>query len=145
MHAQRIRAIAFVSLLVVVVLTAGCGAAGDGIARQAVSGSVTFGGKPLEQGEITLSPIQAGPSAGGTIARGTFAIDRMQGPSAGKYRVMIVSIQPTGRQVRDADGPPGSKVAEKANVIPARYNFKSDLEIDIKKEGENTFKFDLTK
>jgi hypothetical protein len=131
------------TLGLVLAIASGCGGVGDGIERQAISGRVTFDGKPLDHGEITLSPIQAGPSAGGTIAAGTFKIGRSGGPSAGKYRVMIMSIQLTGRQVRDADGPPSSKVAEKANVIPARYNFKSDVEIEVKREGPNEFTFDL--
>ena len=56
---------------------------------------------------------------------------------------MIVAIQPTGRQVRDADGPPGSTVAELANVIPERYNTKTELEIEVKSQSPNTFTFDL--
>jgi hypothetical protein len=141
MNARSSGAIGIVGL--VLTLGSGCSGGGDGIARQAVSGSVTFDGKPLDHGEIILNPIQAGPSAGGTVAGGAFKIDRSGGPAAGKYRVMIMSIQPTGRQVPDVEGPPGSKVAEQANVIPERYNFKTDLEIEVVREGPNQFTFDL--
>jgi hypothetical protein len=134
-------ALALLETLLMVV--PGCGGAGDGIARQAVSGSASLDGKPLDQGQLTLIPIQAGPTAGGEIAQGVFTINRARGPSPGKYRVMIVAIRPTGRQVRDADGPPGSKVAEMANVIPERYNTKTELEIEVKSDGPNTFTFDL--
>jgi hypothetical protein len=135
---------AVVALLeVCLMLVSGCGGAGDGIARQAISGRVALDGKPLDRGQITLIPIQAGPTAGGDIADGVFTINRSEGPSAGKYRAMIVAIRPTGRRVRDADGPPGSTVEELANVIPERYNTKSELEIHVKSEGANTFTFDL--
>jgi hypothetical protein len=122
---------------------AGCGGS-DGIARQVVSGRVTLDGKPLDHGEITLNPIEAGPSAGGTIRDGLFTIERSSGPSAGKYRVMIMAIRPTGRRVRDADGPPGSTVAELANVVPDRYNTRTELEIDVKSEGPNQYTFELS-
>jgi hypothetical protein len=114
------------------------------MARQAISGTVTLDGKPLDHGDITLNPIEAGPSAGGTITDGVFTIARFAGPSAGKYRVMIMAIRPTGRRVRDADGPPGSTVAELANVIPARYNTRTELEVDVKREGPNQYTFELT-
>jgi hypothetical protein len=141
LRARISAAVALIEALLVVV--PGCGGAGDGIARQAVSGSASLDGKPLDGAQITLIPIQAGPTAGGDIAQGVFAINRSEGPSAGKYRVMIVAIRPTGRQVRDADGPPGSKVAEMANVIPERYNTKTELEIEVKSQGPNTFTFEL--
>jgi hypothetical protein len=133
--------VAFLGL--VLTAAAGCGGS-DGIARHAVSGRVTLDGKPLDHGEITLNPIEAGPSAGGIITDGVFTIARSSGPSAGKYRVMIVSIRPTGRQVRDADGPPGSTVAERANVIPDRYNVRTELDVDVKNEGPNQYTFELT-
>jgi len=135
------RAVALFGLCLTVV--PGCGGAGDGIVRQPVSGRVTLDGKPLDHGEITLNPIQAGPSAGGTIAAGAFAIDRPEGPSVGRYRVMIMSIQPTGRQVRDVDSPPGTTVAELSNIIPDRYNTKTELEVEVKNSGPNTMTFDL--
>jgi hypothetical protein len=143
MSARTSAAAAHLGLLLIAVAVAGCGSAGDGIARQAVSGSVTLDGKPLDHGEITLSPIEQGPSAGGTIAAGAFAIDQSGGPALGKYRAMIVSIRPTGRRVRDADGPPGSTVDEMANTIPDRYNTRTELEIEVKNQAPNRFTFDL--
>jgi hypothetical protein len=135
--------VALLEVCLLVVAVPGCGGAGDGIVRQAISGRVSLDGKPLDRGQLTLIPIQAGPTAGGNIADGVFTINRSEGPSAGKYRVMIVAIRPTGRRVRDADGPPGSTVEELANVIPECYNTKTELEVDVKSEGANTFTFDL--
>jgi hypothetical protein len=121
----------------------GCGDGSDSFDRQAVSGSVTLDGKPIT-GDILFIPMGNGASAGGGIADGTYSIGRAAGPSPGSYRVEVVSIQPTGRTIPDRDGPPGSTAEEKANVVPARYNAKSELTAEVKKGVPNTFIFPLT-
>ena len=132
---------ALLAALVWLPALAGCG--GSGIDRVEVSGTVTFDGKPLEQGSIEFQPIAAGPSAGGKIAGGEFTIAEDQGPSPGSYRVEIRSYQPTGRKVPDPDFP-GKMEEEKRNVVPKRYNDATTLQKEITAEGPNRFAFELT-
>lgn len=55
----------------VLVTLSGCGRSGG----VTVSGTVTFDGRPVEEGYITLSPADGkGPSAGGPIKEGKFSI-----------------------------------------------------------------------
>ncbi len=122
-------------------LIAGCG--GSDIARVEVSGTVTLGGQPLEQGKIQFQPVAGGPSAGGDIADGEFTIPVDRGPSPGKYKVEIRSYQPTGKQVPDPDFP-GKMEDQTRNVVPKRYNDQTTLEKDISIDGPNRFEFKLT-
>ena len=130
-------------LMVLAAVLSGCGAVADGPEREAVSGKVTLDGKPMA-GAITFLPAGNGKSAGGKIADGTYSIARSEGPSPGSYRVEIVSVQPTGRMILDRDGPPGSTTEERKNVVSERYNLRSDLRAEVKKDGPNTFDFEIT-
>ena len=97
--------------------------------RQAVSGKVTFDGKPLDHGMIEFWPEGSGEgrvTSGTVITEGTYQIEMLQGLPPGKYRVRIFSPEgnpddpvPTG-----APGPGGKPGVER---IPAQYNVKSDL------------------
>lgn len=122
-----------------VILLSGCG---DAIQRVGVSGQVTLDGQPLEQGSITLLPLQGGPSAGGKIVDGSFEIDKQAGPSPGDYRVEIVSYQSTGRTIPDPDVP-GEMIEETRQMLPARYNHSSELEASVRGDEENEFRFEL--
>jgi hypothetical protein len=122
----------------------GCGRASDGIDRRAVSGSVTLDGKPLPTGSITFNPDGPGPSAGGTVTDGRYAIARPDGPAPGRYKVYVHSLARTGRKIPDSDGPRGSTVDEMKNIVPERYNLRTELEAQVQKEGENRFDFELT-
>ena len=126
----------------VLALVSGCGPSSDGIDRQPVTGAVTLDKEPLTQGAITFTPSADGPSAGGTIDRGRYSIARADGPAQGSYRVSIVSMQPTGRKLPDPEGPPGSLAEELQNIVPSRYNTKSELEVVVRM-GTNTFDFNL--
>ena len=76
-------------------LAAGCGADTEG--RIGVSGNVrTNDGKPLRAGRILFTPEKdnAGPAAGGTIKNGSYKILATQGPTAGKYTVIVTTGAP---------------------------------------------------
>jgi hypothetical protein len=105
---------------------------------------VTLDGKPLATGSITFNPVAAGPSAGGIIAAGRYAIAKGEGPSPGPYMVYIHSLERTGRKIQDSDGPPGSTVDEMRSLVPARYNIRTELKAEVKKEGQNQFDFQLS-
>lgn len=76
-----------------VVLVAGCGATGDGLARVPVRGTVTLDGKPIANGSIQFVPESAGTATevGATIKDGGFSIPADNGAVPGKYVVRIYS------------------------------------------------------
>lgn len=123
------------------ILSAGCG--GDD--RQAISGSVTLNGRPLDQGVIVFvsadakSPTQASTQ----IANGSYQIPQAQGLVPGKYKVSISS--PDGK-TPDADpnaapGPSGNFASK--DRIPAKFNTDSTLEVEVKKGDPNKFDFTI--
>ena len=82
-------------------LLAGCGPQSD---RSSLEGTVTLNGQPLAEGSIALRPLPGtrGPTAGGKIANGTFAILPAQGTFTGTFRVEITASRKTGKQTKDA-------------------------------------------
>jgi hypothetical protein len=134
----------------------GCsGGADDNLPRQAVSGTVTFGGQPLTQGRIQFEPSspEAKTPAGGEIKDGAFTIPRDQGPTPGDYRVMITSSAAGTSGVDTSPGaepPPGSKakmpkIGPSPELIPKQYNSKTTLTAKVEAGKTNTFDFTLNK
>ena len=118
----------------------GCGHGG----RVPLEGTVTLDGQPLKEGAIQFNPLPGtpGPTAGGEIVDGKFAIIPSGGPFAGKFSVQITSAGPTGRKVFD---PPSKKmIDEYTQCLPARYNRQSQLQTEVTPAGPNRFDFALT-
>ena len=125
----------------------GCGGASDSLPRQAVSGSVTLDGKPLEAGSITFDPVDEGKAgavnAGALISGGSYSIPRDKGLTPGAYRVSVVAA--SGKKnapTSEAPGAPPRKKAGKA-TIPAKYNSRSTLQAEVKADASPSFNFDL--
>jgi hypothetical protein len=128
-------------------LGSGCMGGGDDLPRVAVSGTVTFDGKPLEKGTIRFLPSAKGKQGvalegGGMIESGKFSIPRDQGLVPGTYQVAIFSGG-SGKG-RGANGPETGGPAPSKELIPAKYNAKSELPAEVKQEGSNDFNFELT-
>jgi hypothetical protein len=127
----------------VTVLTLTLAGCGTGPPREPVSGKVMIDGKPLDEGEIYFAPTAgAGPTAGGKIENGDYALPSDQGPASGPHQVLITSTQPTGRKLVDEDDT-NVKIDEIVETIPGRYNDRSELKVDVKAGGNNAFDFDL--
>ena len=63
--------------------------------RHAVTGSVTWQGRPLETGVVSFRPLEDQPfESGAMVQQGAFTIPREKGLAPGKYRV-----RPAGRGV----------------------------------------------
>ncbi len=122
---------------VLLLLASGCGGADD--TRVPVEGEVTLDGRPLAEGHITLVPLGDGVSAGGTIRNGKFHVEKARGPSPGRYRVEIVSYQPTGEKFPDPERA-GQMAEELKQVIPDKYNRQSQLEVEVPPSGPLRFK-----
>ena len=122
-------------------LAAAC--TGNSSGRQAVSGKVTFEGKPLEKGQIEFYPVgKESNQAGALIKDGTYAIAAAQGLAPGTYRVAI-SFMKGGLTAEEREA--GKKPTRAVEQIPAKYNLKTELTAEVEKGGANKFDFHLTK
>jgi len=109
----------------------GCGKS-DRITTYPVTGSVTLGGNPIEQGSIVFDPADGqGTSAMGGIEKGQFTA---QVP-AGEKILRLSAVRTTGEKDQY-----GALVSE--SYIPAKYNLESQITKTVKPDEEN--KFDLT-
>lgn len=133
------RFFASVSVLVVTLSALGCG---GGPAN--VSGVVTLDGKAVEGATVTFTPDSkdgggVGGSYGKTDAQGRYTLRTVSGdkPGAvvGKHKVTISQSIP---DPNNAEG-----IAKE--LIPARYNAKSDLTFDVPSGGTDKANFDLKK
>ena len=131
--------------VVVLLMTVGGCAGGDGLPREPITGRVTLEGKPLDLGNIQFmaaDPSGAITGGGATITEGRYEIDRGQGLVPGVYRVMIFAADAPS----DVTVPAASDVQTDALTKPRvseRYNTKSDLQVEVIKGGENAFDFDM--
>lgn len=102
----------------------GCG--GDGIERVALTGKVTFEGKPVEDGFITFYPTGQGIQSGARILNGEYQATGRGAIPVGKYQVRISWLkEDPSKQV---DGMP---VPPQVNLIPAKYDTESELTLEI--------------
>lgn len=129
------------ALLLAAALIAGCGP-GNPLGRKAISGAVTLDGQPLDKGAIELHPIEGGVQSGELIAGGKYSMSTENGPSIGKYRVVIYDTYetpplPPGHMPGD-DLPPAPKPK-----VPPEWNSKSTQTIEVKNEGPFKFDFDI--
>jgi len=120
-------------LALTLLLAAGCGTSGP--ARYPVSGTVTFNGQAVPQGQIVFMPSDgSAPPDAGSIVGGKYSLR----VSAGKKRVEITADRETGKV------DPVMGAAPRESYIPARYNSESTLNVEVTPAGPNQFPFDLT-
>lgn len=132
---------AFCSCVLLLVALAGCG--GGSTSRVPVEGTVTFDGKPVDGGSISfiLEGTTTTAPVGAVIKDGRYAVEAEKGPVPGKYKVEIVWNKTTGKTVPNTSDP-GTTTDETKQVIPSRYNSKTELTANIT-SGPNTVNFDL--
>ncbi len=135
-------------LALLIFLVVGCGGGSDGLAREAIRGTVSLDGKPLPEGLIQLIPTssQGGNPSGGSIKDGNFSIEKAQGLVPGEYRVVINSSKREHATANAADEAPGvvNQTGGPKDLIPVRYNANSMLKAEVKAGTSNTFDFPLT-
>jgi hypothetical protein len=131
----------FLFLAVAALALAGCSSSDSG--RSRVQGAVSYGGEAVDDGGIAFIPDDGGVAqvrATGEIRDGQYNLDGSRGPYPGKYRVEIFWYKKTGRQIAS---PSGKAIKDETKqVIPAKYNDKTELKVEVK-PGRNTFDFDL--
>ena len=119
------------------VLAAGCGSSDP---RLAISGTVQFKGKPLDQGRIEFHPPDnKGTMSGAEVVNGKYAFPRTTGLAPNTYEVRIFSYDEKGQKLEAVPGEPGIGFKER---IPRKYNLDSKLKAEVK-PGQTNFDFTL--
>jgi hypothetical protein len=105
-----------------------------------VTGEVTLDGQPIKDGAVMFIPADGqGQTGGAAIKEGKFVAEQV--PIA-KMKVEIHGNKLTGRKIKAYDTPDSPVSDEIVEAVPARYNFQTELTLDIKK-GEQDVRYDL--
>jgi hypothetical protein len=106
------------------------GAVGCGSGMARVEGKVTFDGEPVNRGMITFEPADGqGTSAGGNVENGQYSVEEVQ---PGPKLVRISAVKVVGMR-REYEADPNSPTTEvTVDLLPERYNTKSELTLDVK-------------
>ena len=147
----------FLLLFCCLVLLGGCSKS-DEEGRKNITGTVTLDGVKLEKGTIQITPIEtkAPPGAGATggtvdIKDGKYELKKNLGLFAGTYSVrisnkIIVNAR-TGEPLEDMslymESGPGTYKPQ--DLLPAKYNTKTELTITVGEDKNQTHDFALTK
>jgi hypothetical protein len=128
--AQPIRRSLFVLSLLVVVSLAGCSHSST---RGTVNGTVTLDGQPLKEGVVRFVPVdEKSQTASATVTDGKFTAT----VPIGEMRVEFSAPRIIGRH-KVYDTPDSPLVDDVAELIPERFNVKSELKITVKKGSQN--------
>jgi hypothetical protein len=146
----RFALILFLPLVAAGIALPGCSGSSDELPRQPIAGRVLLDGKPLSHGTIMLYPVEMSTkehervASGNTIVNGWFWIPRDKGPVPGNYKIAVSSekvLQHPDR--KDRDDSPAEVHAPAVETIPARFNAKTELEVEIKEGGIKELRIDL--
>jgi hypothetical protein len=119
------------------IVAAGCSRSELQIAP--VRGSVTLDGKPVFEAKLVFQPEGPGsPSYGFTDQNGRYELGYKRGVKGARLGWHSVSI------VMDTEivGPDGNPV-HRPQLVPARYNEKTELRGEVKRGDDNEFNFAL--
>jgi hypothetical protein len=125
-----------------VALLAGCGSGNP--ATYAVTGTVTYQGKPVEGAGVMFMPFSGRPASSMTDAQGRFALRTFKdgdGAVAGENVVCISKMVPA-----QGDATKDPMFKKMISLLPQRYAtpVTSPLKVNVSAKGPNTFTFDLT-
>lgn len=112
----------------------GCGGSlPDEPERVTVSGTVTYDGQPVGDGEVRFVPTKGteAPSSSAIISGGAYKADFKGGVPVGIHRVEIRGYRP--KQGAASEEIPGVAEGEtvKEQYLPAKHNTKSALELTV--------------
>jgi hypothetical protein len=131
----RIGVSLIVGALVCLALGSGCAGSRDGN----VSGEVTLDGHPLKEGIIRFIPVDGKtPTADARIVDGKFSAK----VPTGEKRIEISAPKVVGK-IKMIDQPDAKEVDEVGELIPERYNVKSELTMTVG-SGKQQKTFTLT-
>jgi hypothetical protein len=129
------------SAAIAVLSLGGCGSKGPQNYR--VFGTVNFKGAPLAEGVIMFAPAEGntGASTSIPIKDGKYESAAGGGLPPGRYKVMI-SAGAGGGAPKNPDEPPGISDVQK-ELIPEKYNVRSDIIREVQPNNNNQFDFDI--
>ena len=105
--------------------------------NQTVTGTVTFDGEPVAEGEIVFRDTDGQTrSCGGQIVDGTYSFEA----SPGSKKVEITALRVVPGKMDTSN--PGQEVPLKEPYIPAKYNTESTLTAEV--SGADPIDFALT-
>jgi hypothetical protein len=136
---QRIRWGGCMIGVILAVVLAGCN---NG--RTPIEGAVTFDGKAVEEGVISMEPSDGqGPTTGGKIVDGRYELTGDAAPQPGKKTVRIFAARKTGRKIPAQFAPPGTMTDQRKSYIPSIYNTQSTLTCEVSRDGAKQIDFAL--
>jgi hypothetical protein len=115
--------------IVLLVALAGCSESGPQVAP--VHGRVTLDGQPLPHASVVFRSSDHSPSGGRTDQNGNYQLIYKRGVMGAFIGTNDVSI------LED------TQVTHRPQRVPARYNEKSELQVEVK-PSDNEINFDLT-
>lgn len=115
-----------------------------------VTGTITMDGKPLTGVAVVFQPENGRPARGMTDAEGKYElvyIRQTKGSKVGPNRVEIAPSEEGEESEETEVGDGEAQTAPKKSksgkpTVPARYNTKSELKVEVV-SGKNTFDFQL--
>jgi hypothetical protein len=123
-----------IGLFLALICSTGCGSKDSN-----VSGEVTLNGQPLKQGIIRFVPVDGKTqTADAQIVEGKFSAT----VPAGEKRIEISAPKVVGKK-KMIDEPGAKEVEEVAELLPERYNVKSELKMNVE-SGKQQKQFALT-
>jgi hypothetical protein len=125
-------------MLGLLVLFLGCAEKKDSpVARVAVSGSIKVDGKDVATGNITFDAQNGQPPGDISIRDGKY-----EGKApVGKCKVMITSIVKMSLKEKMKMDGPGYDAMNEYNLLPERYNSKTELVREVAEPGPHLFDF----
>ena len=139
----------FVTLVTLFLFQVGCGPGGDQPELGTVTGTITLDGQPLGGVAVVFQPDSGRPARGMTDANGKYEltyIRQTKGTKVGPNRVEIAPSEEGEVEEAESGEEESQDAAAKPKsgkrAVPARYNVKSELKVDVK-SGANTFDFPL--
>ena len=139
---RRLSLMLLAGLLAGTAAAGGCGPAKPKEnARAQVSGAITFDKQPLKTGNIVFDPGDGTPPTSLDILDGKYEGRAPVGHSLVRIS-SYVKISMKEKMKRDG---PGYDALSEENVLPPRYNMKSDIKREVVAEGPNVFNFDVEK
>lgn len=143
------RALLTVALSTFVLNLCGCGTPSDRPELGEVTGTITMDGEPLSEIVVVFNPDNGRPARGKTDMDGMYEltyIGKTKGCKVGHNRVEIAPSEEGEEDSEDSSDTENVGAAKRPLrgrvQVPARYNSKSELEVDVE-PGKNVFDFKL--